>query len=77
MTSLDKGSSSGESENSDIKSLFKHLKVVNKPQGRHYAPGINIQGKHLNDYGFEVGDKVAVEISSNRILIEKIINNNI
>lgn len=76
MTSIEKGSSFGESENPEIKSLLKHLKVVNKPSGDFYSPGINIQGKYLNKFGFEVGDKVAVDISLNRILIEKILQDN-
>ena len=61
-----------ESENS-ISNIFKTLKIVNKPYKDTYVPGINIQGKYLEAYGFLLGDEVAVEVSTNRILIERII----
>lgn len=53
------------------KKLTKKLKVVNKPQGKSYAPGINLQGEYLKNYGFGVGDFVKIEISANRIVIKK------
>lgn len=53
--------------------ISKRLKVLDKPNGNAYSPGINVQGKYLNTYGFQVGDMVVVEVSANRILIEKIV----
>lgn len=49
------------------------LKVVNKPYKETYTPSINLQGRYLRDYGFEVGDMVNLEVSRNKILIEKIL----
>ena len=51
--------------------LIKKMKVVNKPQGKSYAPGINLQGEYLKNYGFSVGDFVEIEVSRNRIIIKK------
>lgn len=61
-----------EPENS-AGNISKTLKVVNKPYKKIYVPGINIQGKYLNTFGFKLGDEVAVEVSANRILIEKVL----
>lgn len=61
-----------ECENS-ISNIFKTLKIVNKPYKDTYVPGLNIQGKYLEAYGFHLGDQVAVEVSTNQILIEKIV----
>lgn len=49
----------------------KILTVCNMPQGKKYAPGINIKGFYLQEYGFEVGDMVRVELSQNQIVISK------
>jgi len=50
------------------------LKVVNKPYKHTYTNGINIQGEYLKQYGFRLGNEVAVMVSQNRILIEKLID---
>ncbi|MCT4640560.1 MAG: hypothetical protein N4A72_22875 [Bacteroidales bacterium] len=49
------------------------LTVINKPYKDKYTNGINIQGEYLKEFGFELGDKVSVEISRNKILIKKLI----
>ena len=54
--------------------LQKTLKVVNKPYKDKYVPGINIQGNYLRVYGFNTGDKVFIQVTENKILIEKILN---
>ncbi len=53
--------------------LRKQLKVAKKPYRNEYVPGFNIQGKYLEAFGFNEGDRVNVIVSENRILIEKII----
>ena len=53
--------------------IHKTLKIVHKPYGNTYTIGLNLQGKYLERFGFEFGDMVNVEISKNRILIEKIV----
>ena len=35
------------------------------------TPGIDIKGKWLRDYGFEVGDRVIVIAEQNKLLITK------
>ena len=50
----------------------RFLKVVNKPQGKNYVSGLNLQGLYLNNYGFNCGDMVKVELSENKIIISKI-----
>lgn len=51
--------------------IQKLLKVCGLPVGKYYKPGINLKGDYLSKYGFEVGDMVKVEISENKIIIEK------
>lgn len=58
---------------SDIKTLQKKLKIVNKPYKNTYVTGINLQGKYLTEFGFKYGDMVELTISKNRILIESIV----
>ncbi len=50
------------------------LSVINKPYKDKYTNGISIQGEYLKEFGFELGDKVSVQLSKNRILIQKIID---
>lgn len=52
--------------------MEKFLKVCNLPQGKGHAPGINLKGKYLSEYGFDLGDMVNVSISNNQIVIKKI-----
>ena len=53
--------------------IHKTLKIVHKPYRNTYTVGLNLQGKYLERFGFEFGDMVKVEVSKNKILIEKII----
>ncbi len=48
----------------------KNLKIVNKPQGKGYTPGINLQGLIFSKIGFVLGDMVKVSFSFQRIVIE-------
>lgn len=52
--------------------MKKFLKICNLPQGDSYAPGINLKGNYLTNYGFEVGDMVSVEVRKDEISIKKI-----
>ena len=47
------------------------LTVCQMPQGKEYIPGINLKGKYLKKFGFEVGDMVKVELHKNKIVISK------
>ena len=40
-------------------------------QGNKYTSAINIKGEYLKKYGFELGDFVKVEVSKNKIVIQK------
>lgn len=71
---LEKSAPFFDGEKNEDKILQKTLKVVNKPYKDKYVPGINIQGKYLNIYGFNTGDKVFIQVTENKILIEKILN---
>jgi antitoxin component of MazEF toxin-antitoxin module len=51
--------------------MEKFLKVCNLPQGSGYVPGLNIRGEYMKKFGFSTGDFVKVNISENRIVIEK------
>lgn len=53
------------------KSDRRILKVVQKPQGKSYVSGFNLQGKYLQNYGFNCGDLVTVEFKMNKIIISK------
>ncbi|NOQ26941.1 MAG: type I addiction module toxin, SymE family [Bacteroidales bacterium] len=53
--------------------LNKVLKIINAPSGKKYTNGLNIKGEWMNKFGFELGDMVNVEVSQNRILVEKIV----
>lgn len=48
------------------------LKVSQRPQGKKYAPGINLQGKYLNEFGFFIDDLLVVNFQQNKIIISKI-----
>ncbi len=50
----------------------KELKIY-KGSGRNYTPvpQIIIQGKWLRKLGYFIGDKVAVTVEENRIIVEK------
>lgn len=52
--------------------LFKRVKVIQKPQGKLYAPGISLQGNYLKNYGFNLGNRVLIEVSQDRIIITKL-----
>ena len=62
-----------DEENQD-EILQKTLKVINKPYKDTYVPGINLKGKYLSVYGFNLGDKVFIQVAENKILIEKILD---
>jgi len=70
---MEKSSSTSFREPENLDSLSKQLKVVKKSYRNGYVPGLNIQGKYLETFGFTKGDMVDVLVSENRILIEKII----
>lgn len=50
--------------------LEKTLTVCRAAQGKKYTNTINIKGEYLKTYGFQVGNKVKVSISCNKITIE-------
>lgn len=50
--------------------LEKTLTVCRAAQGKKYTNTINIKGEYLKAYGFQVGNKVKVSISCNKITIE-------
>ena len=62
-----------DAENSET--LNKVLKVINAPSGKKYTTGLNIKGEWMKKFGFELGDMVNVEVSANRILVEKVVDN--
>jgi len=47
------------------------LKVCQKPQGKNYVSGFNLQGNYLNKNDFNTGDTVYVHIQKGRIVISK------
>jgi hypothetical protein len=47
------------------------LKVVKKPQGKTYVNGINLQGKYLEKFGFNLDDILTVSFEMNKIIISK------
>ncbi|MGG5207691.1 SymE family type I addiction module toxin [Chryseobacterium sp. MIQD13] len=55
----------------------RNLKVFRKSFARAYYrevffPEIRIAGKWVQDCGFEAGDRVAVTVSRNRIILRKV-----
>lgn len=73
MCLLKKSSDFSDTQKTDTPVLQKKLKIVNKPYKDTYVVGLNIQGKYLGKYGFELGDIVDLAVSENRILIKKVI----
>lgn len=51
--------------------MEKLLTVCRSVQGKKYTSAINIKGEYLKKFGFELGDFVKVEITKNKIVIEK------
>jgi len=51
--------------------MEKLLTVCRSAQGNKYTNAINIKGEYLKKYGFELGDFVKVEVSKNKIVIQK------
>ena len=51
--------------------MEKLLTVCRASQGNKYTSAINIKGEYLKKYGFELGDFVKVEVSKNKIVIQK------
>ena len=51
--------------------MEKLLTVCRAAQGNKYTSAINIKGEYLKKYGFELGDFVKVEVSKNKIVIQK------
>lgn len=70
---LEKSASVFDDEENRDEILQKTLRVINKPYKDTYVPGINLKGKYLSVYGFNLGDEVFVQVAENKILIEKII----
>jgi len=54
--------------------MDKLLTVCRSAQGNKYTSAINIKGDYLKKYGFELGDFVKVEVTKNKITIEKTVN---
>ena len=54
--------------------MEKLLTVCRSAQGNKYTNAINIKGEYLKKYGFELGDFVKVEVSKNKIVIQKNMN---
>lgn len=65
----------GFSDAEKSETLKKILQVINASYGKKYTNGLNIKGEWMKRFGFELGDKVNVEVRQNRILVEKIIEN--
>lgn len=63
----------GFSDAEKPETLKKVLQICNKSYKARYTIGLNIQGDYLIKFGFELGDKINVEVSRNRILVEKIV----
>lgn len=51
--------------------MDKLLTVCRAAQGKKYTNAINIKGEYLKKYGFEQGDFVKVEVTKNKIVIQK------
>lgn len=51
--------------------MEKLLTVCHSAQGNKYTNAINIKGEWLKQYGFEKGDFVKVEVTKNKIVIQK------
>ena len=68
---LEKDASVFNDEENQDEVLYKTLRVINKPYKKTYVPGINIKGKYLSAYGFNLGDEVKVLVSENQISISK------
>ena len=47
------------------------LQCVRLPQNGKGTIGFNLKGEYLKKYGFQLGDKVKVEISKNKIVLFK------
>ena len=48
--------------------MEKVLQCVRLPQNGKGTIGFNLKGEYLKKYGFQLGDKVKVEISKNKIV---------
>lgn len=51
--------------------MERFLKCVSLPAGKRHAVGFNLKGDYLQCFGFSLGDKVKVELSTNKIVITK------
>ena len=51
--------------------MEKVLQCVRLPQYGKGTIGFNLKGEYLKKYGFQLGDKVKVEISKNKIVLFK------
>lgn len=51
--------------------MEKVLQCVRLPQNGKGTIGFNLKGEYLKKYGFQLGDKVKVEISKNMIVLFK------
>lgn len=51
--------------------MQKVLQCVRLPQNGKGTIGFNLKGEYLKLFGFQLGDKVKVDISGNRIVITK------
>lgn len=55
----------------DHKTTLTVIRKSNEQQKSERTPGIDIKGKWLRNFGFEVGDKVTVIAEQNKLLITK------
>ena len=51
--------------------MEKVLQCVRLPQNGKGTIGFNLKGEYLKKYGFQLGDKVKLEISKNKIVLFK------
>lgn len=48
------------------------LQCVRLPQNGKGTIGFNLKGEYLKLFGFQLGDKVKVDISENKIVLSKV-----
>lgn len=55
----------------NYKTVLTVVRKSNEQRKSERTPGIDIKGKWLRNFGFEVGDKVVVIAEQNKLLITK------
>lgn len=51
--------------------MTREIKVNYKWQGKKQVPSISLQGIYLQEFGFDIDDKLKVYISKNEVIIKR------